>query len=65
MTTIALVLHGESGSWDEIVIAVLALAVLWIAVKLAGRKAASDDDDDHDDGTPPREPEAPGVRRRG
>jgi hypothetical protein len=39
-------LHGEAGAWDELAIAVAALAVLWIAVKLAGRKSAGDDDDE-------------------
>ena len=38
-----LLLHGEAGGWDELIIAVVALAVLWIAVKLAGRKPAADD----------------------
>ncbi len=41
-----LVLHGAAGGWDEIAVAVVGLAVLWIAVKLAGRKAASDEDDE-------------------
>jgi hypothetical protein len=34
--------HGAAGGWDELAIAVAALAVLWIAVKLAGRKSAND-----------------------
>jgi hypothetical protein len=38
-------LHGAAGGWDELAIAVAAFAVLWVAVKLAGRKPASDDDD--------------------
>lgn len=41
-----LLFHGEAGGWDELAIAVAALAVLWIAVKLAGRKSAGDTDDD-------------------
>jgi hypothetical protein len=41
-----LLLHGDAGVWDELAIAVAALAVLWIAVKLAGRKSAGDDDDE-------------------
>jgi hypothetical protein len=41
-----LFLHGASGGWDELAIAVVALAVLWIAVKLAGRKPAQDDDEE-------------------
>ena len=36
------VLHGEAGGWDELIIAVVALAVLWIAVKIAGRKSLSE-----------------------
>jgi hypothetical protein len=39
-------LHGAAGGWDELAIAVAAFAVLWVAVKLAGRKPASDDGDD-------------------
>ena len=39
-------LHGVAGGWDELAIAVAALAVLWIAVKLAGRKSVDDDEDD-------------------
>jgi hypothetical protein len=41
-------LHGEAGAWDELAIAVAALAVLWIAVKLAGRKSTGDDEADED-----------------
>jgi hypothetical protein len=37
-----LAIHGEAGGWDELIIAVVALAVLWVAVKLAGRKPADD-----------------------
>jgi len=44
MATMALVLHGAAGGWDELAIAAVALAVLWIAVKLAGRKPATDDE---------------------
>jgi cell division septation protein DedD len=39
------VLHGVAGGWDELAIAVVALAVMWIAVKLAGRKPASDEEE--------------------
>ena len=43
-------LHGAAGGWDELAIAVAAFAVLWVAVKLAGRKPArEDDDDDHEE----------------
>jgi hypothetical protein len=44
-----LLLHGEAGGWDELLIAVVALAVLWIAVKLAGRKPADEDEDEDED----------------
>lgn len=39
-------LHGAAGGWDELAIAVAALAVLWVAVKLAGRKGKDDDVED-------------------
>jgi hypothetical protein len=39
-------LHGAAGGWDEVAIAVAAFVVLWVAIKLAGRKPASDEDDD-------------------
>jgi hypothetical protein len=49
-------LHGDVGGWDEVAIAVAAFAVLWLAIKLAGRKPASDEeggDEDADaDSTP-------------
>jgi hypothetical protein len=35
-----LLLHGEAGGWDELIIAVAAFGVLFVAVKLAGRKPA-------------------------
>lgn len=41
-------LHGVAGGWDELAIAVAALAVLWVAVKLAGRKSAGDDQDEEE-----------------
>ena len=41
-----LLLHGAAGGLDEIAIGVVALGVLWIAVKLAGRKPAADDDEE-------------------
>lgn len=40
-----LLLHGAAGGLDEIAIGVVALGVLWIAVKLAGRKPAADDEE--------------------
>jgi len=39
---IMLLLHGEAGGLDELVIAVVAFGVLYLAVKLAGRKPADD-----------------------
>ena len=41
-----LLLHGVAGGWDEIAIAVAALGVLWVAVKLAGRKGGNEEDDE-------------------
>jgi len=41
-----IVLHGLAGGWDELIIAVVAVGVLWVAVKLAGRKSVGDDDED-------------------
>jgi hypothetical protein len=38
-------LHGLAGGWDELAVAVVALGVMWVAVKLAGRRAASDEDE--------------------
>ncbi len=40
------VLHGAAGGWDELAIAVAGFVVLWIAVKVAGRKSANDEDDE-------------------
>ena len=45
----AVVLHGVAGGWDELAIAVAALGVLWVAVKLAGRKSANDDEDEDEE----------------
>lgn len=39
-------LHGAAGGWDELAIAVAAFVVLWVAIKLAGRKPAGGEDDD-------------------
>jgi hypothetical protein len=41
-----LLLHGVAGGWDELLIALVAVGVLWIAVKLAGRRSAAEDEDD-------------------
>jgi hypothetical protein len=40
-----LLLNGAAGGWDELAIALVAVGVLWLAVKLAGRKQAEPDDD--------------------
>ena len=40
-----LFVHGAAGGWDELIIAAVAFAVLWLAVKLAGRKPAEADDE--------------------
>lgn len=37
-------LHGAAGGLDEIAVGVVALGVLWIAVRLAGRKPAADEE---------------------
>ena len=42
-------LHGAGGGFDELAIVVVALAVVWLAVRLAGRRPA--------DGTEPAESE--------
>ncbi|MBV9601922.1 MAG: hypothetical protein JOZ87_34395 [Chloroflexi bacterium] len=44
-------LHGAVGGWDEVAIAVAAFVVLWVAVKLAGRKPANEDADPDDEVT--------------
>ena len=54
-------LHGAAGGWDELAIAVAAFAVLWVAVKLAGRKTASDDDDGPESGVTESAPEDEGL----
>jgi len=40
-----LLINGAAGGWDELLIALVALGVLWVAVKLAGRKSAGDDEE--------------------
>ncbi len=37
-------LHGEGGYLDELLVVVVGFAVLWAAVKLAGRNAQDDAD---------------------
>jgi hypothetical protein len=53
LQVIALLLHGEAGGWDELLIALVAFGVLWIAVKLAGRKPAEEGDDEDPVADPP------------
>ena len=33
------------GGWDELLLAVIAFGVLWVAVRLASRKSLSEDDE--------------------
>jgi hypothetical protein len=47
-----LLFHGAYGGWDELLIALVAFGVLWIAVKLAGRKSGAGDDDEEDEAEP-------------
>jgi hypothetical protein len=56
-----LFLHGETGGWDELLIAVAAFAVLWVAVKLAGRKSSDEDDDEREQPVDPA-PQTPAKR---
>jgi hypothetical protein len=53
----ALLLHGEAGGWDELLIAVVAFGVLWVAVKLAGRKSAGADEDEDEEAPAAEQPE--------
>jgi hypothetical protein len=59
-----LLFHGATGGLDELVIAVVAVGVLWLAVKLAGRKPSAEDDEQTEVETEPgvedqHEPAAP------
>ncbi len=59
-----LLFHGAAGGLDELVIAVVAIGVLWLAVKLAGRKGGAEDEEQTDIETEPgiedqHEPAAP------
>ena len=60
-----LLLHGEAGGWDELLIAVVAFVVLWIAVKLAGRKPAAEDEDEAlvDTDAEPQDPVPPPAQK--
>ena len=64
MFVVVLLFHGAAGGWDELAIALVAFGVLWVAVKLAGRKSAGDDDEEDEaaEATPEAEPQAtPGA----
>jgi hypothetical protein len=54
-----LLFHGLAGGWDELIIAVAAIGVLWVAVKLAGRKSADDDGEQEEAAGSPVEDEQP------
>jgi hypothetical protein len=58
-----LLAHGDLGSWDELVIVLVGFVVLWVAVKLAGRKpAAPESEGDGDrDATQEEQESAPPV----
>jgi hypothetical protein len=57
-----LLLHGEAGGLDELIIAVVAIGVLWVAVKLAGRKPADEDDESaEEEGVEATQPPTPRV----
>ncbi|MBV9358475.1 MAG: hypothetical protein JO023_23440 [Chloroflexi bacterium] len=56
-----LLAHGALGGWDELAVVVVGFVVLWVAVKLAGRKPAGADDAataDDVDATTVEEPES-------
>jgi hypothetical protein len=50
-----LFVHGAAGGLDELAVGVVAFAVLWFAVKLAGRKPAGEDDAEHKEEATPAE----------
>ena len=45
MTDGLVLLHGEGGVLDELVIVAVSFAVLWLAVRLGGRGRAEEDDE--------------------
>ncbi len=59
----SLVLHGVAGGWDELIIAVMAFGVLFLAVKLAGR--GTRDEKEPEEGVEPQDPlpPPPAVKR--
>jgi hypothetical protein len=72
-----LLVHGIAGGWDELIIAAVALVVLWVAVKLAGRGRHDEEEPDEtvepdapvEDGEihmdPVQPPPPPAVKRGG
>jgi hypothetical protein len=56
MLAVMVLLHGAAGGLDELAVGVVAFAVLWFAVKLAGRKPAKDEDEQEE--LAPGEPHA-------
>ena len=46
-------LHGVAGFGDELFIVLLAFAVLWLTVRLNGKKRVQDDDEDDYDADVP------------
>ena len=60
-----LLLHGETGGWDELLIAAVAFGVLWIAVKLAGRKPAAQDETENEHGGEQQDPVPPPAQKLG
>ena len=60
-----LLLHGEAGGWDELLIAAVAFGVLWIAVKLAGRKPAAQDETENENGGEQQDPVPPPAQKLG
>jgi hypothetical protein len=56
---LALLAHGGLGGWDELVIVAVGFVVLWVAVKLAGRKPATGEEADEAEAADDTEPAAP------
>ncbi len=50
--------HGVAGGLDELLIAVVAVGVLWLAVKLAGRKPSEEESHEPDTVEAEEQPDA-------
>ena len=61
--SMVLLMHGDYGGVDEIAIAVAAFVVLWVAVKLAGRKPSENDEDEQTAESEPQPTDAPAEPR--